>query len=174
MWKRLAISAGQVLLFLIIAEIGLQAAAFFVQRTTRAGLSREFVSGDLRVLCLGDSNTFGVVVDRDETWPAQLQTIWNASVEKPKIETLNLGFPGVNSSVLARDLPRLLATFEPDITIIMVGVNDYWTLPVPQRTEEPRESFWKQHSKLYRTYHLIRRGFQKDEIINDSRAFTAI
>ena len=33
------------------------------------------ISGAARVLCLGDSYTFGAYVDDTETWPAQLEEI---------------------------------------------------------------------------------------------------
>jgi lysophospholipase L1-like esterase len=74
--------------------------------------------------------------------------VWNERVGEPRAEVLNLGFPGTNFSRPVRDLPRLLETFRPDFTIIMVGVNDFWTLPFPTENSEPsRQSFLKRHSK---------------------------
>ncbi len=155
----------QVLLALAVVELGLQIVAFVVQRTTRGEMSSERRSGDLRILCIGDSNTYGVLVPRDETWPSQLQTMWNEEIGSPQIEVLNLGFPGTNSSRLVRDLPRLLETLRPDVTIIMVGVNDFWTLPFSTaEVQRPVESFWQRHSKLYRFYYLVKKGLEGDEI----------
>lgn len=37
--------------------------------------------------------------------------------------------PGTNSSRVVRDSPRILEAFDPDLAIVMVGVNDFWTQP---------------------------------------------
>jgi lysophospholipase L1-like esterase len=153
-----------VLVYVLVAEAGLQIAAFFVQRATRAEMPVAWVTGNLRVLCLGDSNTYGVWLDeRGQAYPQQLETVWNERIESPKLEVLNLGVPGTNSSRLVRELPQMLATFSPDILIIMVGVNDFWTQPVPLEDEDaqatqPTASFLKRHSVLYRLYFLFQRG----------------
>jgi lysophospholipase L1-like esterase len=156
-----------VLLGLLVLECGLQAGAFWIKRTKRAELPIAWLTGNLRVLCLGDSNTYGLWLERSEAYPQQLEALWNERIESPKLEVLNLGFPGANSSRLARDLPRLLETFEPDIVLLMIGVNDFWTLPFPLDGEpEARSSknFVQQHSLVYRLYYLIRRGRVADKV----------
>jgi len=166
-WKRLALVPIGVLLGLLVLEGGLQIGAFWMKRTKRGELPVAWVTGNLRVLCLGDSNTYGLWLERNEAYPQQLEALWNESIETPKLEVLNLGFPGTNSSRLVRDLPRLLETFEPDIVILMVGVNDFWTLPFPldgKQETRPRKSFLQQHSLVYRLYYLIRRGRVADEV----------
>jgi lysophospholipase L1-like esterase len=167
-WKQLALVPLGILLGLLLLEAGLQVAAFFVQRATHRELPVAWVTGNLRVLCLGDSNTYGIWLDeRSQAWPQQLEALWNQQVETPKIEALNLGFPGTNSSRLARDLPRLLETFAPDVVLVMVGVNDHWTMPYPiEGAEEasPRPGFLKRHSLLYKLYYLIRRGREAREL----------
>ena len=82
--------------------------------------------------------------------------------------------PGTNSSRLVRELPQILETFDPDTLIIMVGGNDFWTLPVPLDDTErsAEEGFLKRHSLLYRHYYLFQRGRQvtAPEIILDPDA----
>jgi len=166
-WKRLALVPIGALLGLLVLEGGLQIGAFFMRGAKRGELPVAWVTGNLRVLCLGDSNTYGLWLERREAYPQQLQTLWNEQIDSPKLEVLNLGFPGTNSSRLVRDLPRLLETFAPDILIIMVGVNDFWTVPFPledTQTARPEESFLKRHSLVYRLYYLIRRGRQASEV----------
>ena len=68
----------------------------------------------------------------------QLEALWNESVEQPKLEVINLGFPGTNSSRVVRDFDRLLTVFAPDLLILMVGVNDFWTLPL--EVEDPQRA----------------------------------
>jgi lysophospholipase L1-like esterase len=170
--KRLALVLVGLFLGVLMLEGGLQVAAFFVKRSTRSELPAAWVTGNLRVLCLGDSNTYGLRLPRNEAYPQQLEALWNERVKTPKLEVLNLGFPGTNSSRLVRDLPRLLETFDPDIVIVMVGVNDFWTLPYPIEGEpetRPGKNFIQRHSLLYRLYYLLRRGqvAKKVEIIMD-------
>src|SRR5262245_14874294 len=129
LWKRLALAPIGLLLALLILEGGLQIGAFFLKRSKRGELPVAWVTGNLRVLCLGDSNTYGLWLEQreKEAYPQQLEALWNARVAAPKLEVLNLGFPGTNSSRLVRDVPRLLETLHPDVLILMVGVNDFWT-----------------------------------------------
>jgi lysophospholipase L1-like esterase len=69
-----------------------------VRRSTRAELPVALVASNLRVLCLGDSNTYGVWLERSQACPQQLEAVWNQRVASPRLEVLNLGVPGTNSS----------------------------------------------------------------------------
>lgn len=161
--RRLLLLPALVLVYVLVAEAGLQIAAFFVRRTTRAEMPVAWVTGNVRVLCLGDSHTYGLWVDRSEAYPQQLESLWNQRTDSPKLEVLNVGVPGTNSSRLVRELPQMLEALDPDTLIIMVGGNDFWTLPVPLDDTveaQPRESFLKRHSLLYRLYYLFQRGRQ--------------
>jgi len=159
---RLALLPVLVLVYVLVAEAGLQIAAFFMQRATRAEMPVAWVTGNLRVLCLGDSNTYGVWLDdRSQAYPQQLEAVWNERIETPKLEVLNLGVPGTSSSRLVRELPQMLANFAPDILLILVGVNDFWTQPVPFEeapAAQTTSGFLKRHSVLYRLYYLFQRG----------------
>jgi len=152
----------------------MQIAAWIVQARTRGELRASWVTGRVRILCLGDSNTYGLWVERGETYPSQLETLWNERIDSLKLEVLNLGFPGTNSSRLVRDLPHLLETLAPDVLILMIGVNDFWTTPFSsgEGARRPTPGFLERHSKLYRAYVLIRRGrdARKPEIIPDPAA----
>jgi lysophospholipase L1-like esterase len=111
--KRLALVPIGILLGLLMLEGGLQVGAFFMKRSKRGELPVAWVTGNLRVLCLGDSNTYGLWLERKEAYPQQLEALWNQRVAAPKLEVVNLGFPGTNSSRLVRDLPRLLRRSTP-------------------------------------------------------------
>jgi len=167
LWKRLALVPLGILLGLLMLEGGLQIGAFFMKRSKQGELPVAWVTGNLRVLCLGDSNTYGLWLPREDAYPQQLEALWNERVASPKLEVVNLGFPGTNSSRLVRDLPRLLETFDPDILILLVGVNDFWTLPFPideAKEARPQKSFLARHSLVYRLYYLIRRGRVADKV----------
>ncbi len=169
-WKRLALVALGLTVGLALSEAGLQVAAWATQRTLGDSLPGAWLTGNLRVMCLGDSNTYGLYLSREQAYPRQLESLWSERIETPKLEVLNLGVPGTNSSRLVRDLPRLLDVLSPQVVLVMVGVNDSWTAPF--EIEDGPESlthFAKRRSKLFKLYHLIRRGSEvaNAEMIRD-------
>ena len=104
--RRLLLIPFGLLLGLVVLELGLQAAAFLVVGADRR-LPDSWLTGNRRVVCLGDSNTYGIYLrTRAEAYPQQLETLWNARAGAPRIEVLNLGYPGTNTSRLRRDFPR--------------------------------------------------------------------
>lgn len=167
LWKKLTLVPIGIVVGLLVLEGGLQLGALVLKGQKRGEIPAAFLTGNLQVLCVGDSNTYGLWLERSEAYPQQLEAIWNQRHAPPDLEVLNLGFPGTNSSRIVRDLPRLLETLDPDVLIVLVGVNDFWTLPFPfddATSAQPRHSFLKQHSLIYRLYHLIRRGQQTEEV----------
>ena len=62
---RVALVAGGFVLGLLLLEAALQVGAFVVHATGRE-LPAAWVSGRFRVLCIGDSNTYGLWLDRSD------------------------------------------------------------------------------------------------------------
>jgi lysophospholipase L1-like esterase len=160
--KRAALIPLGVLLAVAVLEGGLQVAALGLRLTGQA-LPASGLLGGRRVLCLGDSNTYGLwLADRDQAYPQQLERLWSESGRTPPIEVLNLGYPGTNSSRLRRNLRRMLETFRPDVVVVMIGSNDFWTAPVP--LEEPHTGtarvveFVRAHSRLYQLAYMLQRA----------------
>jgi hypothetical protein len=52
--------------------------------------------GTVRILCLGDSLTFGAGVPSEATYPKQLEALLNKNVE-PRYEVINAGVPGYDT-----------------------------------------------------------------------------
>jgi len=80
---------------------------------------------EVRVLCLGDSVTFGLGVRDDQTWPVQLKRVLLASPEldgRP-VHVLNGGVPGW-SSVQGMRLLERVRWYEPDVIVFWFGYND--------------------------------------------------
>lgn len=166
--KRLALVPLGVVLALCLLEAGLQVAALAVHVSGQR-MPAAWIGGSRRVLCLGDSNTYGLYLpDRALAYPQQFERLWNESIGTPRIEVLNLGYPGTNSSRLRRDLPRMLETFRPEVVVVMVGSNDYWTAPVPPT--EPATLRGRvaraveRYSRVYQLAYMLRRALDHRQV----------
>jgi lysophospholipase L1-like esterase len=158
---RSALALAGILAGLLLMEGLLQAASLLV------GGSRgvDPATGHLRVLCLGDSNTYGISVERDEAWPARLQQMWISRGVEPAIEVINLGYPGTNSSQVLRDFERNLDLFDPGVVLVEVGANDFWTVPVPLDAARPSTLLdrFRESSRLYRLVFMATRTHEVTE-----------
>jgi len=138
-------------------EVGLRTAAFVLARSSsHSGTEADASEESFRILCIGDSNTYGTGVERFETYPAQLQRILNAARGATRFQVTNLGVPGSNSAQVRHRLPQYLELYDPDLVIVLIGVNDYWN---PEETESgpATSSGQRLHRKLssLRTYRLV-------------------
>jgi lysophospholipase L1-like esterase len=151
-----------VMLGLAVLEGGLQIGALWL-RASGQKLRTTWSTTSHRILFVGDSNTYGLYLDdRTLAFPDRLAAIWNEDSDLPPVEAINLGYPGTNSWRIRRELPRMLEELRPEIVVVMVGVNDAWTLRLP--VEEP-PGFWrraielvKRHSRVYLLAHLLRQS----------------
>jgi lysophospholipase L1-like esterase len=164
-WRsRAALVIGGVVFTLVLMEVGLQAAAFVVRQTSARSAATWRGAAGIRLLALGDSNTYAWGIEESQAYPEVLEREWNSDPTRPRLEVINLGFPGTNSSQLRNRLPQLLTMLRPDFVTVMVGVNDFWTVPEPvgddtdwrQRLDS---ALWR-HSRLYRLVWMLRRSLQ--------------
>jgi lysophospholipase L1-like esterase len=82
--------------------------------------------GTFRVVCMGDSWTFGASVDQDSTYPKQLEDALKKAHPDKKFEVLNLGIVGHSSFQGVRLLDRALA-YEPDVIAVGYAMNErHW------------------------------------------------
>ncbi|MBM4048232.1 MAG: SGNH/GDSL hydrolase family protein [Planctomycetes bacterium] len=78
----------------------------------------------LRVLCLGDSCTFGLGVKFEDCYTVRLEALLNAPGASQRFEVLNAGSPGYSSYQGWRILEKQLADFEPDVVTFYFGKNE--------------------------------------------------
>ncbi|MBZ0272955.1 SGNH/GDSL hydrolase family protein [bacterium] len=79
-----------------------------------------------RVLCIGDSTTWGFGLDPGKAWPARLEAILNER-SADSVLVLNAGRPGwATHSARAEIVEQrgLIERFEPEIVVIGLGWND--------------------------------------------------
>ncbi|HIK93362.1 MAG TPA: hypothetical protein EYG03_15490 [Planctomycetes bacterium] len=93
--------------------------------------------GTLRVVCFGDSSTFGIGARMQDTWPAQLQDMLAedgnrgtpASPEVSgarRVEVINAGVPGYTSYQGLQHMRQKLDLLDPDIVMASYANNDFW------------------------------------------------
>jgi hypothetical protein len=155
---RLALVIGGLVAGLVVLELLLQAGAAIHAKERE--LPR-WVTGRRRILALGDSNTYGLYVDRRQAYPSVLEEAWNRKHPDAPIEVLNAGYPGMNSSHVRNALPGLLRTLRPDLVLVMVGANDLWTVPEPPAENTPsggvQDALWR-YSRVYRLFFMLQRN----------------
>ena len=76
-----------------------------------------------RIICAGDSNTIGLNVKEEETWPSVLARSLDRQAPGG-VEVINAGFNGYTSSHYLNLIRSELIDYAPDILIVYGGVND--------------------------------------------------
>ncbi len=163
---RLGLVLLGIVLGLVALEATLQILAAAIGASPRDPLP--WVHDKWRVLSLGDSNTYGLSVEKAQAYPKVFESLWNAQPGNAPIEVLNLGFPGTNSSKLVKEFHRILWTFRPDMVTVMIGANDLWTVPEtaadsPSVIDRAAAALWKV-SRVYRLLYMAERAIQRPEL----------
>jgi lysophospholipase L1-like esterase len=80
-------------------------------------------AGVRRLVCIGDSFTWGVSVLFDDAWPQRVERILSRE-RGERWEAVNLGEPGLNSVQEARKLASEGFAYEPDVVVVAYVLND--------------------------------------------------
>ena len=80
--------------------------------------------GRVRVVCLGDSWTFGANVDQDQAYPQRLEALLRHAYPGIDVEVLNLGVFGYSSFQGLTLIRRQVEALEPDVVVIGFAMND--------------------------------------------------
>ncbi|HRY30639.1 MAG TPA: GDSL-type esterase/lipase family protein, partial [Elusimicrobiota bacterium] len=118
--SRAGLVAFGLFLFPVGPELLLRTMAHLYRKTHIAIPATEHP--DHKILCLGDSFTFGVGARLGQDYPHQLQDI--LSSRGHRVNVINQGIPNQRSGNVARTAPRLLDRYEPDIVLLLIGFND--------------------------------------------------
>ena len=86
-------------------------------------LSFQRPPSSLRILCLGDSQTFGNGVAQDETYPAKLESQLSSRKDARPVEVINAGIQGYEIQQEVKLLERITLT-RPDLVTIGFYLND--------------------------------------------------
>lgn len=77
----------------------------------------------VKILCLGDSFTFGMGADKGYSYPEQLEIILNEH-QGGEFIVYNGGFPGNTSCKLLNRFEEDIQKYNPDVVVVLIGAND--------------------------------------------------
>lgn len=80
--------------------------------------------GVLRIICLGNSNTFGWKQKEEDAYPQQLQKLFDANRPELKLEVINAGITGYSSYQGKIFLREKILKLQPDLVTVNYGWND--------------------------------------------------
>ena len=86
--------------------------------------SAEKKAGTVRMICFGNSCTFGWKVKLEETYPKQLEKLLNSDLSYKKYEVINAGVTGYSTFQGIRFLKEQILKYKPDIITVCYGWND--------------------------------------------------
>lgn len=121
-----------------------------------------------RIVCFGDSSTFGIGTAQPQTWPAQLESSLNGDPaffltqlkQKPterRVEVVNAGAPGYTSYQILQRMQRELKSLAPDVVLMTCANNDFWRWDDRTDAEQAirlKESSWTKPLHYSRAFQL--------------------
>jgi lysophospholipase L1-like esterase len=107
-------------------------------RTNRMGFRSPEIQpakppGTFRVLCLGDSQTFGNGVPQDRTFPRRLEGLLRDE-GLDGAQVINAGVQAYDTEQEVRLLERLAPRLDPDVVVLAFYLNDFADVLRPPRT----------------------------------------
>lgn len=119
---RLTISLVSLLVSMAVLEVGLRLAGrAYLARTVTPVSQVDHSPGATRILCIGDSFTFGGLTGRHETYPVYLQEKIEAHAATGRVQVFNQGVCEYNSWQLLQFLPEWLDVYDPQVVVVLVG-----------------------------------------------------
>ena len=81
--------------------------------------------GTIRIVCFGDSSTFGIGAEMEDSWPALLEDQLNDRGEQ-RFQVINAGVPGYTSHQGFLHMRQEVDRLQPDIVFASYANNDFW------------------------------------------------
>ena len=81
-------------------------------------------SSEYRILCVGGSTTESPYTDNTRVWPHLLEERLGSLPDGRRVWVGNIGRSGLRSTHHVLQIERLLPVYDPDLVIVLVGIND--------------------------------------------------
>lgn len=151
---------------LIALELVLQAGSLVVFRA--ATTVDPELSGAARVLCVGDSYTYGLgATATARSYPSVLQDLLRQRLGDEAPQVVNTGWPGQNSNDALRKLDAQLRDNRPVLVCVLLGLNDTWTRP--ERLEASdlggAGDGWQLRFRTWRLVQILIGEYGGDEVV---------
>jgi lysophospholipase L1-like esterase len=123
----------------LLLELLLQAGALIVaarapEPPSAASIARE----PCAVLCVGDSYTYGLgATNAAASYPSLLESRLRQQPIDGRSRVVNAGWPGRNSRAVLESFAQQFLAEPPLAVVVLVGVNDLWSLPRRFELVEP-------------------------------------
>ncbi len=122
-------------------------------------------TNELRILCLGDSRTFGYGVKEEDSYPVQLENELKKLAPDMSITVFNGGTPGYSSYQGAVWLERYGLSLEPDVIAVAFSFNDRRAVE-DKECQDDRSNFRRRFSRYtydrrlgaFSFYRLLKKG----------------
>jgi Flp pilus assembly protein TadD len=146
--QKLILTGLGFLLTLIVLEVGLRLGGFIIsslqERRNKISLQQK---GVFRILCLGESTTA-------RQYPPFLEEELNSHNKGIKFSVIDKGADAITTLFILARLESYLDTYNPDMVITMMGVNDFGShMPVNLRNPVAT-TFW-QSLRIYKLARLL-------------------
>jgi Tfp pilus assembly protein PilF len=116
--KKIALVLLGISLGLFLVELSLRlAGAAYLSAQQQRNMAALKARGACRVLCLGESTT-------TLQYPRFLEEFLNKNTGGIRFSVIDKGVPGTDTDLILVDLKRNLDACEPDIVVVMMGIND--------------------------------------------------
>jgi len=129
-----------------------------------AETTRNKPAGVHRILGLGDSFTFGTGVRREDTFLHRVEQILNEAGGEPRVEVLNLGVPGWDTTAEVGLLNYSGLSLEPDEVLVCFFLNDTGGATASlfhELAADESPPLWRRLSRLAdRTAHVVEQRAQ--------------
>ncbi len=139
----------------------------------------EKAPGEYRVISIGDSTTFGVMVPESETYTRIIETLLRQKFG-PRVQALNAGVPGTNVYTHRLLFAKKLVHFHPDAAVVYLLFNsraeiEIWRELERRATRGEADTVnvvhqWLHHSKVYRLLRRMIKGGERSEVVSHIEA----
>jgi lysophospholipase L1-like esterase len=114
--------------------------------------------GTIRVVCIGDSRTFGWGLREEETYPSQLEKLLREKISSQKVEIINAGVNAWTFPQMTAFLRERALKWQPDLVIL--GDANLWTQFSDRGDPAFRRSFrrrvhLKNFLRRFALYHFV-------------------